>query len=138
MKVNAKTGQLADGEGSGVILEAFKQGTEPRLTSSTPGVSLFGNVPLSENSLEGGPMEGAVLDGGTALPPDMMEMEGTPSTDGLRGPDGEALPFGVAVPEGGVPTEKIPGINEPQPAREGGYSSGGNSSNIGSGTGGLY
>jgi penicillin-binding protein 1A len=138
VKVNAKTGQLADGEGSGVILEAFKQGTEPRLTSSTPGVSLFGSVPLSEDSSQSGPMEGAVLDGGTALPPDLMEMDGVPSTDGLRGPDGKVMPFGVAVPEDGVPTQEIPGLNDPQPARAGGYAPDSTNSHIGSGTGGLY
>ena len=101
-------------------------------------MSLFGNVPVvSEDTPmigEEGPVEGAVLDGGDALPPEMMEPPGgAPSADGLRGTGGETLPFAVAVPEGGVPADRIPGA--------GGYAEtrrGGEERDIGAGTGGLY
>lgn len=139
VKVNAKTGKLADGEGSGIILEAFKQGTEPQLSSSAPGVSLFGNVPLVADE-EIGAFEETVLDGGEDLPPGMMDpVNDNPQEDGLRGPDGETLPFGVAIPEGGVPTERIPGAGGEEPeTRRGLAAGGGQGGDIGEGTGGLY
>ncbi len=138
VKVNTKTGKLADGEGSGVILEAFKQGTEPQLTSSAPGVSLFGNVPVVREDQPS--FDGAVLDGGDEVPTGMMEpANDNQSTDGLRGTDGEALPFGVAMPEGGIPTDRIPDAGRDEPARPGGLAGGGGQENdIGAGTGGLY
>jgi hypothetical protein len=139
VKVNLKTGKLADGEGSGVILEAFKQGTEPQPDSSAPGVSLFGSVPLVTED-ETGAFEDGVLDGGGPVPPGMMDpANDNQSADGLRGPDGETLPFAVAVPEGGVPTDRIPGTGGEERERPGGVAAGGGQDgDIGAGTGGLY
>ena len=155
VKVNSKTGQLANGEGSGIILEAFKQGTEPRLTSSSaPSVGLFGNVPVVQDDPaadDNGLFQGQVLDGGAALPPGMEgtgaanDNAPTDNMDAPRDPGGETPVYtGGAIPEGGVPTDQIPAADDTRP-RPGGYaggsggSSGGSSSgDIGSGTGGLY
>ncbi|MEQ8266786.1 MAG: penicillin-binding protein 1A [Parvibaculum sp.] len=127
VKVNAKTGKLADGEGSGVILEAFKQGTEPHFTSSAPSVGLFGNVRVEEDEYVPPVPEGAVLDGG--LPQTEIEggipLGGVPTAQ-IPGAGGEA-PRGP-IPEGGVPTEDLG--PRPQPRDNG--------EDIGSGTGGLY
>ncbi len=158
VKVNAKTGQLANGEGSGIILEAFKEGTEPRFESSAPAVGLFGNVPDPSDTYDAGtgpeaPPQGAVLDGGAPLAPE--DYDGmTPPANGdapgagaapLDSPFGRPGADGIArgtIPEGGVPTEEIPGAGGSEPDRPSGGPSGGYSSdgggNIDSGTGGLY
>ncbi|MEQ9798029.1 PBP1A family penicillin-binding protein [Parvibaculum sp.] len=152
VKINAKTGQLANGEGSGIILEAFKQGSEPRLTSSAPSVGLFGNVPVMRDDpfVETGEGAAPVLDGGNPLPPGMEGAPGAANDDAPtddmaddpRVPGAEDPAYtGGAIPEGGVPTEEIPGAGGPDgedPSRPGGgYASGGDN-NVGSGTGGLY
>ncbi len=158
VKVNAKTGQLANGEGSGIILEAFREGTEPRFESSAPSVGLFGNVPDPSDTYDAdsgpeAPPQGAVLDGGAPLAPE--DYDGmTPPANGdapgagaapLDSPFGRPGADGIArgtIPEGGVPTEEIPGAGGSEPDRPSGGPSGGYSSdgggNIDSGTGGLY
>ncbi|MFN4230153.1 penicillin-binding protein 1A [Parvibaculum sp.] len=154
VKVNAKTGQLANGEGSGIILEAFREGTEPRFESSAPSVGLFGNVPDPSDTYDAdsgpeAPPQGAVLDGGAPLAPE--DYDGmTPPANGdapgagaapLDSPFGRPGADGIArgtIPEGGVPTEEIPGAGGSEPDRpSGGYSSE-SGGNIDSGTGGLY
>ena len=87
------TGQLANGEGSGIILEAFKQGTEPRLTSSAPSVGLFGNVPVErDDSADAAPVQG-VLDGGAPLAPE--DYNGlTPPPGGIPGAANDNAPQG--------------------------------------------
>ncbi|MDP3329709.1 penicillin-binding protein 1A, partial [Parvibaculum sp.] len=112
VKVNAKTGKLADGEGSGVILEAFKQGSEPRLESSSPSVGLFGNVPLVGDD-EAAPLVGGLdavpgdasddAAGGT-LPPPRADLP--PGTLGQlpAGTQPGALP--AQIPDGGIPTDQ--------------------------------
>ncbi|ABS64881.1 penicillin-binding protein, 1A family [Parvibaculum lavamentivorans DS-1] len=135
VKVNAKTGKLADGEGAGIILEAFKQGSEPHFESAAPTVGLFGNVP-AEDEIAPAPFiggvepgtPGAVLDGappaadlppGTLgqLPPGMQPASGLPAE----------------IPEGGIPTDRIEEATRPSNEAR---TSGNNT--IGSGTGGLY
>ncbi|MEP4733822.1 penicillin-binding protein 1A [Parvibaculum sp.] len=161
VKVNHKTGRLANGEGAGIILEAFKEGTEPRVEVTAPSVGLFGNVPdpadiYSPGTDDAVPVEGAVLDGGAPLRPedhDGMDLSGAPDGDplapGAASDNGETQPQDNpfirpgtdgadrgSVPDGGVPTDRIPGAGGEEPDRSsGGYSSGGE---IGSGTGGLY
>jgi len=44
VKVDRKTGALASGDGAGVILEAFKAGSEPRLTSASPMLGIAGGT----------------------------------------------------------------------------------------------
>lgn len=158
VKVNAKTGQLANGEGSGIILEAFKEGTEPRFESSAPSVGLFGNVPDPSDTYDAGtgpaaPPQGAVLDGGAPLAPEDYDGMTPPANGDAPGagaapaesPFGRPGTDGIArgtIPEGGVPTEEIPGAGGSEPDRPSGSPSGGYSSdgggNIDSGTGGLY
>jgi penicillin-binding protein 1A len=157
VKVNHKTGRLANGESSGVILEAFKEGTEPRLEVTAPSVGLFGSVPdpsniYSPDMNDAGPVEGAVLDGGAPLRPedyDAMNFPGAPQAPGAANDNGETPPQdnpfirpgidGMArgsVPDDAVPADRIPGAGGKEPERPGGgYSAGGE---IGSGTGGLY
>ena len=82
-----------------------------------------------------------MLDGSGDVPPGMMDpVNDNQTAEGLRGPDGETLPFGTAIPEGGVPTDRIPGAREEEPARPGGgyAAGGGQGGDVGSGTGGLY
>jgi penicillin-binding protein 1A len=150
VKINHKTGRLANGEGSGIILEAFKEGTEPRLESSAPSVGLFGNVPdpsaTNDRDRPGAvPFDGAVLDGGAPLSPEDYDGMAPPANGDAPDEAAPQDPFirpgadGMArgpVPDGGVPTDEIPGAGGSEPARPEGGGSG--DTGIGSGTGGLY
>ncbi|MBO6635608.1 MAG: hypothetical protein JJ937_13825, partial [Parvibaculum sp.] len=128
-------------------------GSEPRPTSSAPSVGLFGSVPVMRDDpfVETGEGQVApVLDGGDPIPPGMEGLPGAAndnaSTDdgvgGPRAPGGEPPVYtGGAIPEGGVPTEEIPGAGGgagEEPASPGGGYAGGGNNDVGSGTGGLY
>ena len=129
VKVNAKTGQLANGEGAGIILEAFKEGTEPRLTSSAPSVGLFGNVPVERGEPGFAPATASPFQ--PSVPPQGVLGGDAPIPD--SGIPTNEIPgagaAGEAMPEGGVPTDEIPGAS---------VSGDGGRGDVGSGTGGLY
>ncbi|MCF8470410.1 MAG: penicillin-binding protein 1A [Parvibaculum sp.] len=129
VKVNAKTGQLANGVGSGIILEAFKDGTEPRLTSTAPSVGLFGNVPVERGEPGFEPAAASPFQG--PVPPQGVLGGNAPIPDGGI-PTNEIPDAGAdseAIPDGGVPADEIPGTS---------VSGDGGGRDIGSGTGGLY
>ncbi|MDR3498085.1 MAG: penicillin-binding protein 1A [Parvibaculum sp.] len=64
VKVDLKTGQLASSSGSNVILEAFKDGTEPQTSSASPSVGVVTGTPVSGlDNPSGTPQPGA----GTAI-----------------------------------------------------------------------
>jgi penicillin-binding protein 1A len=52
VKIDRKTGALADGDGPGTILEAFKAGTEPQLTSVAPTLGIAGGIPGETGPLD--------------------------------------------------------------------------------------
>jgi penicillin-binding protein 1A len=64
VKIDLKTGQLASSSGSNVILEAFKDGTEPQTSSASPSVGVVTGTPVSGlDNPSGTPQPGA----GTAI-----------------------------------------------------------------------
>ncbi|MEQ8595181.1 MAG: penicillin-binding protein 1A [Parvibaculum sp.] len=161
VKVDLKTGALASGDGGGVILEAFREGTEPRLTSSTPMLGIAGGVlgsgapgdagdmgaDISSDYLRG--MEGdapADTDGEAGYPSGPATSQGPVDPFALPDARRTEAPFaGMPADEaveldrpGGVPLDSErddpPADNRPPPP--GGYAAGGR--DIGSGTGGLY
>ena len=157
VKVDLKTGALASGDGGGTILEAFREGTEPRLTSSTPMLGIAGGIlgggdagdmdsDISSDFLRG-------MDGdGNGEAADGFSTEAGPGAYGpaARGPvDPFALP---PPPFAGMPADEAVELDRPdgapraderddppadnRPPPPGGYAAGGG--DIGSGTGGLY
>lgn len=67
VKVDSKTGQLAASGDPNVILEAFKEGSEPQTSSSAPSIGVVSGTPVvgpGENTL-GAPTGGGNIDSGT-------------------------------------------------------------------------
>ena len=163
VKIDRKTGALASGDGPGTILEAFKAGTEPQLTSVAPALGIAGGIPGDTGPLDrSGDISGDFLRG------DMSGDINTDRTPGTGGPgydpqhaaparavDPFALPDTPSAPFAGMPADEAIALDDEDAAsggepRETGVveeedrprppprTATGQSRDIGAGTGGLY
>ncbi|PKQ02926.1 MAG: penicillin-binding protein, partial [Alphaproteobacteria bacterium HGW-Alphaproteobacteria-11] len=161
VKVDLKTGALATGDGGGTILEAFREGTEPRLTSSTPMLGIAGGIfgrgdaggmdsDISSDFLRG--MEGDAGGDTNGFSTEAGPGAYGPATRGPVDPFALPAPQRSDVPFAGMPADEAVELDRPggvpldserddpptdnRPPPPGGYAAGGR--DIGSGTGGLY
>ncbi len=109
VKVDRKTGALANGDGPGTILEAFKAGTEPQLTSVTPTLGIAGGIPGDTGPLDRGEdISGDFLRG---------DMSGDINTDRTPGRGGPGYDEPGAMPVRAVDPFALPESPRPEDTR---------------------